>query len=284
MMQKTVEGEDRHQICIGSMLMSPNTFEEITLLNVKIQRLQPWLDFNGEKMKLTAQGFRDSGSLGLALEMESMYGERLQKIYETPGYTGCRPIGDQLQVMHDGASDEYEEEDNDDDDGEAFHLGNALDQHLAVNMGDMSLDIDMRDAGKSVCLDGTVESHVLGLVSCFVYDNCTWSFFSFEVRGGPRSKGLNLYWQQLLCIFSVCSSSYCTCVLLFIRREQLLKRCQRVTNCTLSIKWDLGRASPNLEGLGAGLVANIKVIHHVAMATQAENSYQSNIGDLLTVP
>ncbi|KIK11656.1 hypothetical protein PISMIDRAFT_19361 [Pisolithus microcarpus 441] len=98
----------------------------------------PWLDFDGEKMKLAAQGFRDSGLLGLASKMESMYGERvrvndfhrvqLQKIYEMPGYTGCRPIGDQVRVMHDGASNEYEEEDNDDDDSEAFRLGDTLDR------------------------------------------------------------------------------------------------------------------------------------------------------------
>ncbi|KAI6022985.1 hypothetical protein BKA83DRAFT_4627227 [Pisolithus microcarpus] len=112
--------------------------EEIIRLNVEIRRLQAWLDFDGEKMKLAAQGFRDSGSPGLASEMESMYGERvrvndfhrvqLQKIYEMPGYTGCRPIGDQVRVMHDGASDEYEEEDNDDDDSEAFRLGDTLDR------------------------------------------------------------------------------------------------------------------------------------------------------------
>ncbi|KAI5982393.1 hypothetical protein EDD15DRAFT_2173689 [Pisolithus albus] len=113
--------------------------EEIIRLSVKIRRLQAWLDFDGEKMKLAAQGFRDLGSLGLASEMESMYGERvhindfhrvqLQKIYEMPGYTGCRPIGDQLRVMHDGASNEYKEDNSDDDDdGEAFRLGDMLDQ------------------------------------------------------------------------------------------------------------------------------------------------------------
>ncbi|KIK11657.1 hypothetical protein PISMIDRAFT_19362, partial [Pisolithus microcarpus 441] len=112
--------------------------EEIIRLNVEIRRFQAWLDFDGEKMKLAAQGFRDSGSPGLASEMESMYGERvhvndfhrvqLQKIYEMPGYTGCRPIGDQVRVMRDGASDEYEEEDNDDDDSEAFRLGDTLDR------------------------------------------------------------------------------------------------------------------------------------------------------------
>ncbi|KAI6032180.1 hypothetical protein BKA83DRAFT_4045763, partial [Pisolithus microcarpus] len=112
--------------------------EEIIRLNVEIRRLQAWLDFDGEKMKLAAQGFRDSGSLGLASEMESMYGERvcindfhhvqLQKIYEMPGYTGCRPIGDQVRVMHDGASNEYEEEDNNNDDSEAFRLGDTLDR------------------------------------------------------------------------------------------------------------------------------------------------------------
>ncbi|KIK23173.1 hypothetical protein PISMIDRAFT_31413, partial [Pisolithus microcarpus 441] len=47
--------------------------EEIIQLNVEIRTLQAWLDFNGEKMKLAAQGFRDSGSPGLASEMESMY-------------------------------------------------------------------------------------------------------------------------------------------------------------------------------------------------------------------
>ncbi|KAI6013588.1 hypothetical protein BKA83DRAFT_4499963 [Pisolithus microcarpus] len=103
-----------------------------------MMKLQAWLDFDGEKMKLAAQGFRDSGLLGLASKMESMYGERvrvndfhrvqLQKIYEMPGYTGCRPIGDQVRVMHDGASNEYEEEDNDDDDSEAFRLGDTLDR------------------------------------------------------------------------------------------------------------------------------------------------------------
>ncbi|KAI6004580.1 hypothetical protein EDC04DRAFT_2871794 [Pisolithus marmoratus] len=84
-------------------------------------RLQAWLDYDGEKMKVAAQGFRDLGSLGLASKMESMYTERacindfhrawLQKIYEMPGYTGHRPIGAQLRVVRDGASHEDEEED-----------------------------------------------------------------------------------------------------------------------------------------------------------------------------
>ncbi|KAI6018922.1 hypothetical protein BKA83DRAFT_4495684 [Pisolithus microcarpus] len=113
--------------------------EEITRLNVEIRRLQAWVDFDGEKMKVAAQGFRDSGSSELASEMESMYAERvhvndfhhaqLQKIYEMPGYTGCRPIGDQPRVTGDGTGNE-DEEDGDDDDGEAFRLGDTLDQVL----------------------------------------------------------------------------------------------------------------------------------------------------------
>ncbi|KAI6094445.1 hypothetical protein EDD16DRAFT_1721723 [Pisolithus croceorrhizus] len=112
--------------------------EEITRLNVEIRRLQAWLDFDGERMKVAAQGFRDSGSSELAFEMESMYAERvrvndfhraqLQKIYEMPGYTGCRPIGYQPRVTGDGTGDEYEEDDSDDDDGEAFRLGDTLDR------------------------------------------------------------------------------------------------------------------------------------------------------------
>ncbi|KAI6015494.1 hypothetical protein BKA83DRAFT_4498752 [Pisolithus microcarpus] len=114
--------------------------EEITRLNVEIRRLQAWVDFDGEKMKVAAQGFRDSGSSELASEMESMYAERvrvndfhraqLQKIYEMPGYTGCRPIGDQPRVTGDGTGDEDEEDgdDDDDDDGEAFRLGDTLDR------------------------------------------------------------------------------------------------------------------------------------------------------------
>ncbi|KAI6097652.1 hypothetical protein EV401DRAFT_1895465 [Pisolithus croceorrhizus] len=96
--------------------------EEITRLNVEIRRLQAWLDFDGERMKVAAQGFRDSGSSELAFEMESMYAERvrvndfhraqLQKIYEMPGYTGCRPIGYQPRVTGDGTGDEYEEDDS----------------------------------------------------------------------------------------------------------------------------------------------------------------------------
>ncbi|KAI5981432.1 hypothetical protein EDC04DRAFT_2617404 [Pisolithus marmoratus] len=103
-------------------------------------KLQAWLDYDGEKMKVTAQGFRDLGSLGLASEMESMYTKRacinnfhhaqLQKIYGMPGYMGHRPIGAQLQVVCDGASCEDKEEDGDDDndDGNAFHLGDTLDR------------------------------------------------------------------------------------------------------------------------------------------------------------
>ncbi|KAI6131153.1 hypothetical protein EDD16DRAFT_1469868, partial [Pisolithus croceorrhizus] len=112
--------------------------EEITRLNVEIRRLQAWLDFDGERMKVAAQGFRDSGSSELAFEMESMYAERvrvndfhraqLQKIYEMPSYTGCRPIGYQPRVTGDGTGDEYEEDDSDDDDGEAFRLGDTLDR------------------------------------------------------------------------------------------------------------------------------------------------------------
>ncbi|KAI6000026.1 hypothetical protein EDD15DRAFT_2362606 [Pisolithus albus] len=113
--------------------------EEITRLNVEIRRLQAWLDFDGEKMKVAAQAFRDSGSSELASEMESMYAERvrvndfhrtqLQKIYEMPGYTGCRPIGDQPRVTGDGTGDEDEEDGVDDkDDGEAFRLGDTLDR------------------------------------------------------------------------------------------------------------------------------------------------------------
>ncbi|KIK11936.1 hypothetical protein PISMIDRAFT_121810 [Pisolithus microcarpus 441] len=114
--------------------------EEITRLNVEIRRLQAWVDFDGEKMKVAAQGFRDSGSSELASEMESMYAERvrindfhcaqLQKIYEMSGYTGCRPIGDQPRVTGDGTGDEDEEDsdDNDNDNGEAFRLGDTLDR------------------------------------------------------------------------------------------------------------------------------------------------------------
>ncbi|KIK12282.1 hypothetical protein PISMIDRAFT_18846 [Pisolithus microcarpus 441] len=115
--------------------------EEITRLNVEIRRLQAWVDFDGEKMKVAAQGFRDLGSSELASKMESMYAERvhvndfhraqLQKIYEMPGYTGCRPIGDQPRVTGDGTGDKDEEDgDNDNDNGEAFRLGDTLDRVL----------------------------------------------------------------------------------------------------------------------------------------------------------
>ncbi|KAI6095765.1 hypothetical protein F5141DRAFT_1068074 [Pisolithus sp. B1] len=92
-------------------------------------KLQAWLDFDGEKMKVTAQGFKDLGSLELASEMELMHTERLQRIYEMPGYMGHRLIGSQLQAVCDGASNKDEEDnDNDNDNGEAFHLGDMLDQ------------------------------------------------------------------------------------------------------------------------------------------------------------
>ncbi|KIK29885.1 hypothetical protein PISMIDRAFT_6620 [Pisolithus microcarpus 441] len=110
---------------------------EMMMKYYKLQRSQE--EITRLNMKVAAQGFRDSGSSELASEMESMYAERvrvndfhhaqLQKIYEMPGYTGCRPIGDQPRVTGDGTGDEDEEDgDDDDDDGKAFHLGDTLDR------------------------------------------------------------------------------------------------------------------------------------------------------------
>ncbi|KAI6015817.1 hypothetical protein PISMIDRAFT_18434 [Pisolithus microcarpus 441] len=110
---------------------------EMMMKYFKLQRSQE--EITRLNMKVAAQGFRDSGLSELASKMESMYAERvrvndfhrtqLQRIYEMPGYTGCRPIGDQPQVTGDGTGDEDEEDGvDDDDDGEAFHLGDTLDR------------------------------------------------------------------------------------------------------------------------------------------------------------
>ncbi|KAI6143864.1 hypothetical protein EDD17DRAFT_1515474 [Pisolithus thermaeus] len=109
---------------------------EMMMKYYKLQRSQE--EITQLNMKVTAQGFWDLGSLELAFEMESMYAERvrvndfhhaqLQKIYEMPGYMGCRPIGYQPQVMGDGTGNEHEEDDSNDDDSKAFHLGDTLDR------------------------------------------------------------------------------------------------------------------------------------------------------------
>jgi hypothetical protein len=112
--------------------------EEIQRLDVEIQRLAAWVDYDERKIKEVTKVLEDSGSHGLAAEMEVFYTERrrvndvhrklLLKTYALEGYSGQRRPECDTGESENG-SEEEDERDEDEDDviASAVQLGDYLD-------------------------------------------------------------------------------------------------------------------------------------------------------------
>ncbi|KAF8427609.1 hypothetical protein L210DRAFT_3419850 [Boletus edulis BED1] len=114
--------------------------EEITRLNVEVQRLAAWVDHD-EKEILAAEGkLQELGSDGLAAEMRLFYTQRrrvndihcqiIHKIYALYGYSGQIPeSGVQMDKGKQGDDGDEQGEDDEDDEhvAEAVNLTDCLD-------------------------------------------------------------------------------------------------------------------------------------------------------------
>ncbi|KAF8129932.1 hypothetical protein EV363DRAFT_1168096 [Boletus edulis] len=115
--------------------------EEITRLNVEVQRLAAWVDHD-EKEILAAEGkLQELGSDGLAAEMRLFYTQRrrvndihrqiIHKIYALYGYSGQIPeSGVQMDKGKQGDDGDEQGEDDEDDEhvAEAVNLTDCLDR------------------------------------------------------------------------------------------------------------------------------------------------------------
>ncbi|KAF8836264.1 hypothetical protein BDN67DRAFT_984050 [Paxillus ammoniavirescens] len=116
--------------------------EEIQCLDVEIQRLVAWVDYDERKIKEATQALKDSGSYGLAAEMEVFYTEWHQvndvhrklflKTYTLEGYSGQRCSKCDTRESENGSEEKDKgNEDEDDVVTNAIQLGDYLDSVTA---------------------------------------------------------------------------------------------------------------------------------------------------------
>lgn len=112
--------------------------EEIEQLNVEIHQLAAWVDFDDQKICLSAEKLRSNGFSYLAAEMDQLYAEhhcindvhhiQLKKIYLLKGFAGSRPSFT-ITTDSDDVADKIEEENNVVN-GDALRLTECLDRML----------------------------------------------------------------------------------------------------------------------------------------------------------